>query len=406
MLVLPGSNGARIPTIASPTNRVVITGVGYVASPVLAEALSGRLTAPPDAPPEITGFEVPEGMPAWGFEALDVNLDTELPNVKSFIDRTSALALVAAKRALLDAGLLDQAARPADVDEMGCAYGATFGCLEAMQIFWQKVKTSNPKFAQPLPFTQGYANSPSSLLCIEFGLRGPAATFSGEKLAGMEALTFAVDQIVSGATRVMLAGASESLSPPAYRHLLATGQLSKTGNWTDGIVPGEGGAMLVLERDDAARARGARIYAEIEGINFFPLEADGDSEISVGANPLESVNFVSTPNVHPRGGWIQPLRISDMAAVATKFFTGDMQAVSPVLGVALAAEMLHGKLQLSKQPSEPGFPMLSRMPGLANLKYSIASGYEPAGRLGVAMLKRYQEVSLSGQWPAVGALGS
>ena len=193
---------------------------------------------------------MPEGHPAWGFEALDVNLETELPNIKSFIDRTSALALVAAKRALGDASLLDKTIRPPSVGEIGCAYGTTLGCLEAMQIFWHKVKTSNPKFAQPLPFTQGYANSPSSLLCIEFGLRGPAATFSGEKLAGMEALTFAIDQIVSGAARVVLAGASESLSAPAYRHLLATGQLSKTGNWTDGIVPGEGGAMLV------ARARG------------------------------------------------------------------------------------------------------------------------------------------------------
>ena len=397
--------------IVNPSNRVVISGVGYAASPVLSDAIAGRLSAPPSPPPEITGFEVPERLPAWGFEALDVNVEQELPNFKSFIDRTSALALVAAKRALQDAGLLDRAARPTRNGdaEVGCAYGTTLGCLEAMSIFWNKVKTSNPKFAPPLPFTHGYANSPSSLLCIEYGLRGSAATFSGEKLAGLEALMFAADQIACGSARLMLAGASESLSPAAHRHLFASGQLSKTGNWEDGIVPGEGGAMLVLETDVSARSRGARIYAEVEGINFFPLDPGDphtDSEqISVGTTPHETINFVSTPNVHPGGGWIQPLRITDMPAIATKFYSGDMLSVSPVLGVALAAELLGGKIKAAQQAGAPGLPLVSRAAKVSTLKYSIATGFEPAGRLGTVMLKRYQEVSMSGQWPRVGVGG-
>src|SRR5206468_5991933 len=140
-------------------------------------------------------------------EVHDFSLEKELPNIKSFVDRTSALALGATKAALADAGLLNPEQRPVKT-EIGCAYGSMLGCLEAMSIFWNKVKTSNPKFAQPLPFTQGYANSPSSLMCIEFGLRGPAATFSGTRLSGIEALLFAFDQIVAGAGEIIVAGAS------------------------------------------------------------------------------------------------------------------------------------------------------------------------------------------------------
>jgi 3-oxoacyl-(acyl-carrier-protein) synthase len=386
--------------IATPTNRVVITGVGYAASPILSDALAGRLSAPPATPPEITGFEIPEGQPTWGFEALDVNIEQELPSVKSFIDRTSALAMVTAKYALKDAGLLDRA-RP-NGDEVGCAYGSMLGCLEAMGIFWNKVKTSNPKFAPPLPFTHGYANSPSSLLCIEYGLRGAAATFSGEKLAGLEAVMFAADQVASGAARFMLAGASESLTPAGWRHLLATGQLSPTGKWDDGIIPGEGGAMLVLESDASARARHARIYAEVEGINFFSVDpASAGDPISVGTGPEETVNFVSGPNLLPSGQRVHLLRTNDMAAVATKLYTGDMLSVSPVLGVALAAGTLSGSVRVALQKGGSGMPMLQEFPRIGALKYSVATGFDPAGRLGTVMLKRYQEVSMSGQWPRV-----
>jgi hypothetical protein len=381
----------------------------------LGEALAGRLNAPPNPTPEITGFELPDGCPTWGFEVLDLHLDKELPNIKSFIDRTSALALLAAKQALTDAGLLTegsakvQVPQPLQSDpaqrppiEVGCAYGSKLGCLEAMGIFWNKVKSSNPKFAPPLPFTQGYANSPSSLLCIEFGLRGAAATFTGGKLAGVEALMFAVDHIASGSADIIVAGASESLSPAAYRHLLATQQLSKSGKWDDGIVPGEGAAMLVLESEASAKARHARMYAEIEGVNFFPLDprSDGDP-ISVGTNLNETVNFVSTPNVHPLGGWIQPLRINDQAAVATKFYTGDMLAVSPVLGAALAAGTLGGSVKIALKDGDSGLPVLMKGVDVKGIKYSVATGFEPFGKLGAVLLKRYADVGASGQWPVV-----
>ena len=164
-------------------HRAVVTGFGWLAAPPFAQALDGTLAALPETAPEITGFETPAGAPAFGFELIDFKIEAYLPNLKTYVDRTSALALSAAKLALQDAGLLEREARPAGV-EIGCSYATTFGCLEAMGLFWKKVKSTNPKFAPPLPFTHGYANSPSSLVCIEYGLKGSAATFSGQENVG------------------------------------------------------------------------------------------------------------------------------------------------------------------------------------------------------------------------------
>jgi 3-oxoacyl-(acyl-carrier-protein) synthase len=312
----------------------------------LNDCLSGRVSVPPAPPPELTAFEVPSGAPAWGFEVLDLPLEKELPNIKSFIDRTSALALLAAKPALADAKLLPGGdAAAADSmrvsSETGCAYGTMLGCLEGMSIFWNKVKTTNPKFAQPLPFTQSYANSPSSLLCIQYGLRGPAATFSGERLAGIEALQFAFDQVRSGDGDIVLAGASESLSLPAFNHLLASGQLSVSGKWEDGAIPGEGAVALVLESAESAQRRGVKAYAEIESVGIYRLPADGTSSVPGVEGTLgETAVFAPVCGRRPGGLSVSLLVAKGVPMVDARLFSGDMLAASPVLDVALAAQIL------------------------------------------------------------------
>jgi hypothetical protein len=358
------------PTIANNDCQVVITGVGLAAP----EPLSALGAAPPSPPPEITAFEVPEGTPAWGFEVLDLGLERELPNIKTFVDRTSALALVAAKRALADAGL----SWPPP-SAIGCAYGTMLGCLEAMSIFWNKVKATNPKFAPPLTFTHAYANSPSSLLCIEFGLRGSAATFSGEPLAGLEALAFAFDQLVLGGAEIILAGASDSLTPAAHRHLCATGRLSRSGRWEDGLIPGEGGVMLVLENKESARKRGAKIYAVLEDLELFtgwPAKPaicgqDFDKLSRTDARGPGELLFSSLP-----GGWPEEAGLfPEMPVCNFKLYAGDMLAATPVLGVALAAQALR-----------LGAAFATGLRG--DLRSAVALGYDPSGTLGMVRLKR------------------
>src|SRR6185369_1621530 len=72
----------------------------------------------------------------------------------------------------------------------------------------------------------------------------------------------------------------------------------------------------------------------------------------------ETVVFASTPNIHHHGGWIQHLHRPDMPAVATKYFTGDLQSASPVLGTALAAMTLSGAPVIATNGAA-GLPMLN-----------------------------------------------
>lgn len=257
-----------------------------------------------------------------------------------------------------------------------------------MGIFWNKVKATNPKFAAPLPFTHGYANSPASLLCIEYGLRGASAVFTGERLAGMEALLFAFDQIAAGSAEMILAGASESLTPAAHRHLFASGQLCAKGDWSSGIVPGEGAVMLLLESEESAQKRGAKILAEIEGVNFFPLDPKSSvAPMRVATGTRETVVFSSTPNLHAFGGWIQHLHKPDMPAVAPKYFTGDCLSVSPLLSVALAARGLSGEPIVALKPADRGLPLMNAIESsVEKPKFAVATGFDSGGLLGVAML--------------------
>ncbi|MCZ7645753.1 MAG: hypothetical protein M5U26_10785 [Planctomycetota bacterium] len=344
--------------MSAPAPRILLTGLGLVAAPALHDALDGKLAAPPERAPEITGFETPEGAPAFGFEAPEFKLEAHLPHIKSFVDRTSAFALAAAKLALADAGLLEREARPAGL-ELGCAYGTALGCLEAMEIFWKKVK-ANPKFAAPLPFTHGYANSPSSLLCIEFGLKGAAATFSGEPLAGVEALLFARDQLRRGSASCVLVCASESLTRAAHAHAWAEKLLSPSGAlrpWQgyDGAVPGEGGACLVLETEASAAARGAQAHAELAAVQLA-----GGGGLAAAARPaLEKLGPQAGPallvtsapgprDAEEKSFWTAALPAG--TAVAPKCFAGELLSAAPLAGAFLAARALQAQRPAGSLP--------------------------------------------------------
>lgn len=245
---------------------VAVTGLGVVcaggsdsASALAAvKATGGRIGW-------VTSFEPDPGAPVLAAEVASYDLDKVLGSKKSYIDPVAGHYLAACAHALRDSGL-DLSGGLGD--EVGIAYGSAFGPLESTTAFQQRLAEKGAKLANPILFGHTYLNTAPSLAAIEWGIRGPNATVCSGWTSGMTALMLGVDMIRERRTSAVLAGASEALSEALYRGLCDAGLVTEAqdpSEWpqSGGIVPGEGGAVLVLEDEATARRRGAVVRARV-----------------------------------------------------------------------------------------------------------------------------------------------
>src|SRR5205814_2031332 len=111
-------------------------------------------------------------------------------------------------------------------------------------------------------------NAPLSYASIELGITGPTTMMSAQEASGEAAIGWAADLIAGDAADVCLAGGTDELGAVLHEVLSGNGHLARgvprpLDPSADGVCPGEGAAVLVLEPLAAARARGARIYARV-----------------------------------------------------------------------------------------------------------------------------------------------
>ena len=272
-----------------PLRRVAITGVGMV-TPVGLDARSTwkNLLAGESGVKTIDGFDA-SGFPTQiGAEVKRFDLE-RLPldrKLRKYVSRTHGFALQAAEEALSDAGL-----RPTSETEArwGCSVGAgmmgvTFSALQTVHAFtgsggeFQPDGFLDPKFpADPVGFCRSQTNAGLALLTRHFGIRGYATAVHTACASGGQAVGTALKVMRRERVDFMLAGGYDSmLNPIGLSAFCLLGALS-TDNDTpsrasrpfdttrNGFVLGEGAGFLVLEDWNAARARGARIYAELAG---------------------------------------------------------------------------------------------------------------------------------------------
>ena len=235
------------------SERIAVTGIGVV-SPIGTgfESFRRALAAGKSGIGEITNFDASELPVQIAGEVRDFNLAEHIASMKTYLDRTSAFALAASAMAISQAGWA------APLDDAGLCLGTAWGCQDSIELYVTKLIESDPKFAPPLVFTHGYANAPNSLVSIEFGLHGHNACFAGGCTAGAAAIEAAVDFIRRDGAQRLLAGGSDAFSDVALRVLLAANLAVHGGRpfdaASDGLVPGEGAAMLALESEQSERA--------------------------------------------------------------------------------------------------------------------------------------------------------
>lgn len=209
--------------------------------------------------------------------------------------RVSLLAVRACELALQDAGLLGDKA--ITDGRMGVAYGSSSGSTEPVQVFGNMLATGSMQGVTSTSYIQMMPHTTAVNVGLYFELKGRLIPTSSACTSGSQAIGYAYEAIRYGKQSIMVAGGAEELSAAGaavFDTLFATSTRNETPHATprpfdrdrDGLVVGEGAATLILERLDHARARGARIHAEIVG---YGTNSDGSHVTEPNAATMAEV---------------------------------------------------------------------------------------------------------------------
>ncbi len=214
-----------------------------------------------------------------------VKYDAEVKNfeVEKYMDpknarkmaRFSKYAVAAAKMALDDAGITDN---KEILDNAAVFLGVGIGGFEITESSLESYVKSEKTRIPPMTVPMLIPNEAAANIAITFGLHGAAHTIATACASGTDAIGDALDNIRCGRSDVVLAGGAESTTN-GFANLGFEVLHALSSKWADdptkasrpfdkqrdGFIMGEGGTILVLEEYEHAKARGAKIYAEVAG---------------------------------------------------------------------------------------------------------------------------------------------
>jgi 3-oxoacyl-[acyl-carrier-protein] synthase II len=191
------------------------------------------------------------------------------------IDRVALLAMVASDEAARDSGYDFRNA--VDPYRQGTIIGSGIGGVLTMEEGHTKLLQTGPRRVSPFVVPRLMVNAAPGNVSIQFNLKGPSTAVASACASSGHAIGFAMQTIQRGDCDVMLAGGAEAAITPLTLSAFASMKALSTRNDDpqrasrpfdrdrDGFVLSEGSAVLVIEELEHARARGARIYAELVG---------------------------------------------------------------------------------------------------------------------------------------------
>jgi len=258
--------------------RIVITGMGATTPlggtvPQTWEAvLAGRSGARTIEADWVAKYELPVTFAA----TIHTPPDAVLTKVEiRRLDPSSQYALIAAREAWADAG-----APEVDPERLGVAVGSGIGGIWTLLSQWDNLREKGPRRVYPLAVPMLMPNGPAAAVSLDLGARAGAHTPVSACSSGAEAMGLGVEMIRSGRADMVVAGGTEAaihalpIAGFAAMHALSTRNDDPTAASRpydldrDGFVLGEGSAVIVLETEEHAKARGARIYAELASVGM------------------------------------------------------------------------------------------------------------------------------------------
>jgi 3-oxoacyl-[acyl-carrier-protein] synthase II len=409
----------------APTRRVVITGLGVVApigSGVDAfwqGALSGV-----SAVRRVTRFDASPFRSQVAAEIDHLCLDGWIePKRAKWLDRYSALGMLAGLQAVRDAGLAG--VPEAQRERAGVYVGSALGGVACAESEHTAFVTRGAERISPSLALSVFGGAASTNLALELGLHGPNVANANSCASGAVAIGEAFRLIRAGGADLMLAGGVETpLAPLTFGAFAAIRALSERNaeparasrpfdRARDGFVMAEGAALLLLEEAESARRRGARVYAEVLGYgttnDAYHMTAprpDGaqarrsvELALADAAVPPTAIDLVSAhASATPLGDRAEARALEDVfrthapLVFATKGMHGHALGATPAMEtVLLALALAHGRAPPSTNLDEPDPDVTLRFTGPTPQPVRAAFGLKTAfgfGGINVSLVLR------------------
>ncbi|GGY62360.1 beta-ketoacyl-ACP synthase II [Streptomyces olivaceoviridis] len=370
----------------SPTNRtVVVTGIGAT-TPLGGDAASTwEALVAGTSGVSLLEQEWAAQLPVRIAAQIAVEPGEIIPRPQARkLDRSAQFALIAAQEAWKDAGFTARAGEDSSInpDRLGAVIASGIGGVTTLLDQYDILKEKGVRRVSPHTVPMLMPNSPAANVGIELGARAGVHTPVSACASGAEAIGYAIEMIRTGRADVVVAGGTEAAIHPlpiaAFGNMMA---MSKNNDdprgasrpydaGRDGFVLGEGAGVIVLESEEHAKARGARIYAEAvgQGISadahhITQPEPSGNGIAHALQNLLDNTDLKPAEIVHvnahatstPQGdvAEIKALRkvfgddVDHMAISATKSMTGHL------LGGAGGVETVASILALVNRTAPP-----------------------------------------------------
>lgn len=302
------------------------------------------------------------------------------------LDPSSQFAIIAAQEAFADAGSPE-----VESERLGVDWATGIGGVWSLLNAWDTLREKGPRRIMPLTVPMLMPNAPAAAVSMHFEARAFARTVASACASSTESLVNAYQHLQDGLADVIIAGGSESaIHPVTIASFAAMQALSKRNDDPstasrpyntdrDGFVMGEGGAALVLETEEHALARGARIYAELAGggvtadsYHITANDPEGRGAIravnlalkQAGASPDDVTHINAHATSTPVGDIAEYAalhevfgdRVNEIPVSATKASTGHL------LGGTGALEAVYATLAVSKRIAPPTINLIDQDP--------------------------------------------
>ena len=332
-------------------NRVVITGMGGVSSigmsvPEIYNSLrEGKSGIGQLEFPDVSRLKVKTGGQIKNFDPSNF---FELKQVGR-MDRFSQFALLAANEAITTSGL--KTCKEDWSENAGIILGSSIGGIETINYSYKQVFEEGHNRLHPLTIPKIMNNSATSLISIEYQIKGPSFTVSSACSSANHAMGLAYETIKSRKSEVMITGGSESflsfggIKPWESLRILSQSKCRPFSKGRDGLVHGEGAGIFVFESLESAKKRRATIIAEVVGFSMSSDASDLIKPNNIG--PKKALRGVL------KDGMINKTEVSYINAHGTGTILNDKvecEAINTVFGAHTRAlkvsstKAMHGHL--------------------------------------------------------------